>query len=436
MGTMKGRFYRIFIIVYFFGFAFFLPSQLGKHFFFSFSYLSGIRIDYLAPTIYLSDILSLPLIFLIVWRIARTIKIVRSALSFKLFLPLEARLDPRSSKNEVGRAKWGTLSFWLIFLLIGINYFFALSKPLWIYGVIKLLQVICLFLFFKRYGKNKLIFGSILWGLCLGSFAELGLALLQLSARHSIQGLWWYLGERNFSIFTPGIAKAYIFGKDFLRPYGSFSHPNSMAGFYLLIYSYILTQKRITNFFLKTSLLVFSSLLIVVSFSRMALITYIIINTLYVFKSSFTCRLCSVAKIGVALFLCLLVVNTSGDMNSFQKREDFFQKSIAIINQKPLSGTGIGGYLIAQHNYPQKFSTFFEQPVHNIFLLAIAQLGIPLSVLLFALIIRIIRAKSKYIWFLFPLLSVTLTGIGDHYWITLQQNVLVLSLLLFFIFFS
>ena len=43
-------------------FAFLLPSQLGKHYFFSFSYLSGIRVDYLAPTLYMTDIIAIILI--------------------------------------------------------------------------------------------------------------------------------------------------------------------------------------------------------------------------------------------------------------------------------------------------------------------------------------------------------------------------------------
>jgi len=34
-----------------------LPTQLGKHFFLHFSYLSGIRVDYLAPTVYLLDVI-------------------------------------------------------------------------------------------------------------------------------------------------------------------------------------------------------------------------------------------------------------------------------------------------------------------------------------------------------------------------------------------
>ena len=38
-------------------FVFLLPTQLGKHFFPPYSYLNGVRVDYLSPTIYLTDIL-------------------------------------------------------------------------------------------------------------------------------------------------------------------------------------------------------------------------------------------------------------------------------------------------------------------------------------------------------------------------------------------
>jgi len=41
-----------------------LPTQLGRHFFFDFSLISGIRSDYLAPTVYLTDIVIVLMIIL------------------------------------------------------------------------------------------------------------------------------------------------------------------------------------------------------------------------------------------------------------------------------------------------------------------------------------------------------------------------------------
>ena len=44
-----------------------LPTQFGKHFFLPFSYLSGVRIDYLALTLYVTDVLAL-LILIFNWK--------------------------------------------------------------------------------------------------------------------------------------------------------------------------------------------------------------------------------------------------------------------------------------------------------------------------------------------------------------------------------
>ena len=403
--SMYSRFINKMLPIYIFIFSFLLVSQLGKHFFFPFSYLSGIRIDYLAPTLYITDILSLP--FLIY-----SIK--------KVFFLRKFKVDPITL---------------IMIILFTINLFFSLSWPLWIYSMARFMQWISIFHIFKSEAKNKSIFPALLYGLLLGGFFELILSLLQLSSRQSIQGWWYYLGERSFSIVTPGIAKAYFLGKEFLRPYGTFSHPNSLAGFYLLLYAFVLTNKRVTNAFFKTCFLVIASALILISFSRTAIVIYVLINLIYFAKNFFFCHTCFVAKIIIALFLILFAFNITGDINSFQKRNDFAQKSLSIIAQNPFSGTGLGSYLIAQHQFPQKFSTFFEQPVHNIFLLIIAQLGIPLSGLLFFSMYRYIERHLKKMYFFLPFICIFLTGSVDHYWITLQQNVLV-SAVIFGILFS
>jgi len=315
------------------------------------------------------------------------------------------------------------------FILVDINYIFSFSKELWFYSLIRIIQWILVFYFFWSQKHKKTVYSAVIYGLLCGSLLEVWLSLQQLTMRHSIQGLWWYLGERRFYISTPGIAKAYLFGKEFLRPYGTFSHPNSLAGFYLLLYIFIITQKRITNSMVKSLLLIFSSFLILLSFSRSVIIIYAGLNLLYFSRQFMSCKLCMMAKVVVALFLIFLAISISGDRDSMNKRTDFMQKSISIIKQRPLSGSGLGSYLVAQHAYPQKFSTFFEQPVHNIFLLAIAQLGLPFSLFILALIVQAVIAEIRNTSFLFPLLAVLGTGMIDHYWLTLHQNVLVTAVI-------
>lgn len=388
-----------------FSFSFLLTTQLGKHFFFPFSYLSGIRIDYLSPTIYLTDILSLPLIILSV------ILLLRQKNTIRLFIQQNIPL------------------FLTIFLFVDINYYFSLSKELWFYSLWKVIQWALTLYFFWYHRNKKSVYSAVLYGLLLGAFLECFLAVRQLMLRHSLQGVWYWLGERSFAITTPGIAKAYLFGKEFLRPYATFSHPNSLGGFYLLIYTFVLTQKKLTNQLLKFALLTLSSFLILLSFSRSVLVLYGAVNLLYFSRNMMRCKICMLAKLAVASVLLVIVFNITGDTNSLNKRADFFQKSVHIISQKPLSGTGIGSYLIAQHEYPQKYPFFFEQPVHNIFLLATAQVGIPFALLLFALIIRALGPRMGELSFALPLFVVAGTGVIDHYWLTLQQNVLVTAMI-------
>ncbi len=402
---MYSRFVRTVLPIGVFIFSFLLSTQLGKHFFFPFSYLSGIRIDYLAPTLYLTDILSIFLLVIFLFQHMKDVK--------KLRLP----------------SKKIALLFFAVLLLLGANYVSALSKPLWVYRFARVLEAVLLFYFFRKNGDKRRVFSSFVLGLFFGTLVQLALSISQLSLRHSLQGLWYFFGERQFSIFTPGIAKARMLGVEFLRPYGTFSHPNSMGGFYLLIYTFILTQKKITNVFLKIALLSFSSILVLVSFSRTAVVVYVLINLIYFFGKNIDCRPCTVSKIFLSLFLLLLVFNIKGDQFSFQKRLTFLDNSIEIIKTHPLTGVGMGSYLIAQNKFPQHYSIFFEQPVHNIFFLIVTELGLPLSALLFGFMYKFLRLLKLKLPFFLPLLCVLITGSIDHYWITLQQNALLLPVI-------
>lgn len=385
---------------------FLLTAQIGKHFFFPFSYLSGIRIDYMAPTLYGADFITIVFAIYLLTRWRSVIVPMRPF--FKTY--------------------WLSVSIALMCLVI--NGWFSLSKELWMYSLARIVQWIVVFLFFS-YSKNRTdYFRSLLIGIACGALIQLVLAILQLASRHSMQGIFYWLGERRFSIHTPGIAKSVIMGKEFLRPYGTFSHPNSLAGFYLLLFAFVRTQKRIANQPFRSFLLFIFSALILISFSRTAIVAYVILLLVYYVKDGPGCRICVLGKYAVLLFLFLFAASISGDRQSLEKRTDFTQKSIAIIARAPLTGTGLGGYLIAQHTYPQKFPVFFEQPVHSITLLATAQLGLPLATFVFLFICGYVGKKIKNPEVLLPLLAVGITGLFDHYWLTLPQN-LFLSATLF-----
>lgn len=381
--------------ILFFLFILLLPVQFGKHFFFYFSYLSGVRIDYLAPTIYLTDIIVFFLFLLNIKTVARFLK---------------------------------QKTVFFLLLLFVFNILFSQSPIISIYRYIKVFELLIVFILFR----NKIIDAKkILFGFVAGGVFELILVILQFVNKHSLQGLFYFFGERYFTLSTPGIAKASWQGLEILRPYGTFSHPNSLAGFYLLIYFYFLVNKKINKFLILKyfSLFVFS-LLIFFSFSKVAILTYLILNTKYfILNTQKTCRFCILGKFLIIVTIALIFLQVKADPLSLNKRLDLSANAVKIISQHTLTGVGLGNYLISQNQFPIKYSYFFQQPVHNIFLLFTSEVGLATSAIIFWFLGKLIKNYLNKEVFIYVLLVVFMTGFFDHYWLTLQQNFLLLPLI-------
>ncbi len=375
-----------------------LPTQLGKHFFFDFSHLSGVRVDYLAPAIYLTDII----IFLMT--------IVNHKLIFKFF---------SNKKILLG----------LAFLLI--NILVSKLPIISAYWFIKIIELLIIFSLAKKIIvtlKEK----NILSILLVSGLFELFLSLIQLIIKHSIQGVFYYFGERLLSLSTPGVAKASISGVEFLRPYGTFSHPNSLGGFFLLLYFFVLTYKKFNRYlFLKSIFLFISSILVFISFSKITIISFLILNTYYLLlNTKLNCRLCKISRVLVTFIVSLIFLTATTDPLTINKRVELMKNAMSIIYKNPIFGVGLGNYLVEQVNYSSKYYLFFNQPVHNIFLLFIAETGLVVGgLIMYQLINRLIQARlKKEQWIL--IFVVIFTGFFDHYWLTLQQNFLLVGLVM------
>jgi len=377
-------------------FIFLLPTQLGKHFFFDFSYINGVRVDYIAPTLYLIDIV----FFLII------------IFNFRLFFSF--------LKNK---------KILIVFLFLTINFIFSQSKIITVFSFLKIFQILFVFYFFYHIRIKKKLFLISILSITL---IEWFLSLYQLKFGHSFDGIFYFLGERHISINHPSIAKVFFFDKEILRPYATFSHPNSLAGFYLLLYVFLITKKNFYNYqLLKTFLIFLSASLIFLSFSKVAIFVFLVVNIIFYFQKIKHCRLCLLVKIFTFSTLSFIFLFSKGDTLSLEKRKELFFQGLNIIKSYPIFGVGIGNYLLAQKNFPSSFPLFFNQPVHNIFLLVIAEIGILFFVLI--LFFTIIFFKKNYkkitttIYYL--LFTIFTTGFFDHYWLTLKQNFLVLALI-------
>ena len=376
-------------------FIFFLPTQFGKHFFLPSSYLSGVRVDYLAPTVYWLDFLIMMLGILNYQIVVRAVKKKRSLI-------------------------------FLFLILIATNLVFSQSKITSIYQYIKVAEFLLVFIIFRTRSLKP---RPYLLALTVGGLMQLLLVVLQVINRHSLQGVFYYLGERYLSLSTPAVAKASWQGIEVLRPYGTFSHPNSLAGFYLLLYFFVVTNRKFRQEnFLKSIFLFISSMLVFLSFSKIAILSCLVLSFSYYLtkqKLNKKCLFCLCARLITLSTVGLIFLTIKSDPLSLEKRYWLIKNSLVIISQNFFFGVGAGNYLVAQNQLLQNFPTFLNQPVHNIFLLFISQWGILTSGLIIYLSRSFIKAVYKNSLLIF--LSILFTGFFDHYWLTLNQNLFLLA---------
>jgi hypothetical protein len=102
--------------------------------------------------------------------------------------------------------------------------------------------------------------------------------------------------------------------------------------------------------------------------------------------------------------------------------------AFAMIGDNLLFGVGWGNFLTALPLYLSERTIYFLQPVHNIYLLAVAQLGvfgslfIGLGIMYYGKLMK--RTLSIYS---VSLVLVLLLGIVDHYFLTLQSGQLLFA---------
>lgn len=388
----------------------FLPTQFGKHFWPNFSFILGQRIDYLSPTVYISDILI-------------------GILFMSTFL-----------KKQI-RVSWYFL-FFVLYLFVAT--FFSQNPAIGWYMILKFVEFSFFTFATKRLlqGKEKVV--GILF--CTGIIVESLVGLLQYIHQGSLNGFLYFLGERTFNASTPGVATVSIFGQLFLRPYATFSHPNVFAGYLLIgmIFAIFFLQSERD---VKIKMLLFFSLLVgsvglFFTFSRSA--TFLWILFMYSFflvqlqqKLSRKLFIVSISCIVLGIFF-FLFPQIFARLFFFQidesvtHRTQLFVSAFRMLIAHPFFGVGLGNFLV---NLPQvSGDQVYLQPVHNIFLLIACETGLcGLIVVLWNLLQLIPLFKKIFAQrkIFFPLCSigVAIVGIGmvDHYFLTLQQGQLLLS---------
>ncbi|OGD72729.1 hypothetical protein A3K29_01105 [Candidatus Collierbacteria bacterium RIFOXYB2_FULL_46_14] len=362
---------------------FFLPTQLGLHFWPEFSRAAGIKVDYLSPTLYLVDLL---LIFYISLSFSSIIKWIRHHLS-----PV------------------------LIFLVfVFVNTFFSISP---LNALFWWAHLILYTVFFLVLRLRKVRWTDIKTPLLASTLLIIFLEVIQLVNQSSVGGLFYWLGERAFSTSTPGLARISFFGHDFVRAPSTFSHPNSLAGYLMVVY-YLFHVYRSS---LWQRLVIFLGLLL--TFSKAALLAFLLVISLHanpVFLIWF---------FTIFSFLQPFVSAIPTSIQFISDRVFLLTPTKDIILESSLMGVGLGGFIpsLALHLPGSHLLSEKLQPVHNLPLLLLSEIGL-IGLGIIILLIRNKYKKNHYKKILALLAIVIITGAFDHYWWTLPQNKLILLL--------
>lgn len=348
------------------------------------------------------------------------------------------------------------LIYWLVilFLLVaGASIFWSLNSDLAYYRWIRLIEGVTLFSAIVIF-KFDLTKTALVW--VASSVVQGVFAIGQFLAQYTFANKWLGLAEHISTVGGSIILQTD--SERWLRAYGSLPHPNMLAGFLVvgllfLLYLGFRAETRTQRFFILGSLVVITPALFF-SFSRsawIALIVSLVILSLWLFrhKHQLWNKIFFKLLIIIVLLVAILGINLSGpllarilgnqalELQSIELRFAFTEQALTLIKNHSLLGLGIGNYTLGVfEEINNSWPGYYYQPVHNIYLLILAELGIlglVLFILILALLIwrlaKIVPSLEKTIVFL-ALLSVLVISVFDHYFWTLYFGVMMFWIIL------
>jgi len=346
----------------------------------------------------------------------------------------------------------------LFFLYLFISLFWSLDQFLtWIY----LIRVIELFFIFWLFYKFKPRLNFVLLAIILSLLIHAGLGLYQFFTQKVFACK--YLGLAYQQPSSLGVAVVETKLRRFLRIYAGFPHPNIFAGWLILgIWAIIILHTRLKDILYLNILLLLGFCLfficLILTFSRSGWIALglstVLAFLLVLFKNNFTNNLSRLvfAKflfLSAILLVILGIVLTEPltersnflflpfsnqplsrlENKSISQRQKGVSRAFSLIKKHAFLGVGLGNYTQALKRFWPEISKWEIEPVHNIFLLAWAELGILGLFLLAGLLFVVFRFFTKknqaqwslvFISFLLPLF------LFDHYlWSLWPGNLLV-----------
>jgi len=373
---------------FFYAFIVSLPTQLSKYFWFPFSFVLGVPVDYLAFSFHISDIL-----------------IIISGIFWFQFVFYRFKTKPK---------------IFHIILLFSIGVLLVSSSvlPLTLISLFHYTEMV--FVAYFVYSQYSHIKDKLYWGLLVGLVFSVALGLMQILQNSSVGGAMTLFGERYFSVSTPGIARFVFNGGERVLAYATLPHPNALAA-YSVLCAIILMAIRSARFVNLTivALLITQSLNAILSLA----VSFVVSKT----KSFGSVLVVFMFIVSFALPFTKNIHTSFG--TSWTRRAEVYQLAMKAPSNV-IFGSGLGTAIpfIAAQPFESVDLRWVTQPIHNIYLIYFIETGLAGMFLIYAGLFYVLKtAKNKGALYLMGVYFIMLTSLFDHYWITLQQNRLLLA---------
>ena len=350
--------------------------------------------------------------------------------------------------------------YWILIIFLCLVFFSLNWAP-----DVRVATIAALHLFFTGIvifliGRTSVSKSEMVSAFIFGVVAQAVLGMAQITAQYVSASTWLGIAVHDPSALGTSVVET-MFGR-FLRAYGGLPHPNILGGYLAVGLIFLLPLIIKENIAWRRGLLWGSIMLLTtvlfLTFSRSAWLGAIVgivfsFTFIFLLSQKFE-RKISVAFLGVfilaSLTLSLVFSDTvAGRIKGGTYLEDLstserilgVKQSMVLIKENLWLGVGVGNYTKAlAQAYPGEESWVY-QPVHNTFLLLLAEVGV-VGVALGALIFGIILVYSVILLFRKPdpwvvasigaLLTLGVISLFDHYLWSLYPGLLLAAFVIGF----
>lgn len=408
-------------VLFFLMFIFCLPLFKKLNMYSNFSFQDGRFVDYLTYSVYVFDF-------------------------FILFAFIAWAVEILVKKEEPIIGSWKiNLAYFAILIISFISTIFSTDRMISLYYIFVLIILFALFIFTFNKLRNKNHLFLFLNTFVLTMTLQSIIALVQFIKNSSI-GLS-RIGEQVLSPKIAGVAKIMFGSIKHIRPYGTFSHPNILAlflviGGIIILHLIFKSRDKVYKLFLYACATLVGFALFL-TFSRILWVLGFIAFLIMIFKH-FNFRFKKMIRSWPWIILSILAI--SGVIyyfipaiiwrinpfdpifwQSFNDRAIIFGKAWIMIRSH-FFGIGIGNFVIEEVYLLTGYPLWMAEPVHNTYLLVLAEigwLGLASFLSFIYFVGRILRKAPIYLILIFAVLTSYM--FFDHcFWDIRQAQVLLM----------